>query len=205
MKVFTIEKKIFGFWNFFVKKGQAVAVSLVLGAVVFSILCHRKNQQTIDQIKASQHYQDISNHLVFGKPEDVSAVEKFIQINNNCYGALAALQLAKHFVKQDDFFKAEQKLIQVQSQTKDDNLLSQIKLRLARVQLQEKKLDYALKTLETIKSPGWIGLAQDIRGDVFLAKGDTKSARKAYSESIILNGSQAQKVLLRIKLNNLPN
>lgn len=111
--------------------------------------------------------------------------------------------MAKHFVEQNDFAKAQQQLALAQGQTKDDNLLAMIDLRLARVQLQEKKLDEALKTLDGVKGEGWAAMMQDVRGDVLLAKGDAKGAREAYSKGIESNASQALQVLLRMKLNNL--
>lgn len=152
---------------------------------------------------ASQSYQEASDRLAAGKPDDVAAAEKFVRANGNSYGVLAALQLAKHFVEQNDFAKAQQQLALAQGQTKDDNLLAMIDLRLARVQLQEKKLDEALKTLDGVKGEGWAAMMQDVRGDVLLAKGDAKGAREAYSKGIESNASQALQVLLRMKLNNL--
>lgn len=118
---------------------------------------------------------------------------------------MAALQLAQHEVDQKNFAKAEQQLAWAQGQTKDENLKSLIDLRLARVQLQENKLDDALKTLDLIKATGWVAMAQDIRGDVLVKKGDVKGAREAYSKGLASDASQSLQGLLRMKLNNLSN
>lgn len=88
-------------------------------------------------------------------------------------------------------------------QTKDENLLSLINLRLARLQLQLKKPDEALKTLDAVQGDGWTAMAQDVRGDALLSKGDTAGARAAYSKGVESNASQALQALLRMKLNNL--
>lgn len=99
--------------------------------------------------------------------------------------------------------KAKQQLQWAQTHTKDDNLLPAINLRLARVQLQEKQFDDALKTLDAVQKGGWFAQAQAIRGDVLVAKGDTKGARDAYTQAFEDNPSPVLKELLRIKLNNL--
>jgi predicted negative regulator of RcsB-dependent stress response len=189
--------------RFFAENGKALAVGVVLGIGALVGWRFWQSNQNSNMMAASQSYQEASDRLAAGKPDDVAAAEKFIQANSNSYGVLAALQLARHFVEQNDFAKAEQQLALAQGQTKDDNLLSMINLRLARVQLQEKKLDDALKTLDGVKGEGWTAMTQDVRGDVLLAKGDAKGAREAYSKGIESNASQALQVLLRMKLNNL--
>ncbi|NIG62604.1 MAG: YfgM family protein [Serratia symbiotica] len=191
--------------RFFAENGKALALGAVLSIAALVGWCYWQNHQSVELIAASQFYHEAGDRLAAGKPGDVAVAEKFIQANRNSYGVLAALQLAKHFVEQYDFAKAEQQLLQAQSQTKDDNLLSQINLRLARVQLQEKKWDNALKTLDEVKDACWAALVQDTRGDVLLAQGDAEGARAAYSKGLEYNVSQALEVLLRIKLNNLSN
>lgn len=204
MEVYTTEnEQVDALRRFFTENGKALVVGVVLGIAALVGWCYWQNHQSVDLMAASQSYQEASDRMAAGKPDDVAVAEKFVQANS--YGVLAALQLAKHFVEQNDLAKAEQKLVRAQSQTKDDNLLSQINLRLARIQIQEKKWDHALKTLDEVKDAGWAALVQDTRGDVFLAKGDAQSAREAYSKGLESNVSQALGVLLRIKLNNLSN
>jgi len=204
VEVYTTEnEQVDAVRRFFAENGKALAVGVVLGIGALVGWRFWQSNQNSNMMAASQSYQEASDRLAAGKPDDVAAAEKFIQANSNSYGVLAALQLARHFVEQNDFAKAEQQLALAQGQTKDDNLLSMINLRLARVQLQEKKLDDALKTLDGVKGEGWTAMTQDVRGDVLLAKGDAKGAREAYSKGIESNASQALQVLLRMKLNNL--
>lgn len=206
MKVYTTEnEKVDALRRFFAKNGKALAVGVVLSITALVGWRYWQNHQSLDLMVASQSYQEASERLAAGKPEAVAAAEKFVQANRNSYGVLAALQLAKHFVEQNDFAKAEEQLVQAQRQTKDDNLLSQINLRLARIQLQEKKWDHALKTLDEVKDRGWAALVQDTRGDVLLAKGDAQGAREAYTKGLESNIFQTLEVLLRIKLNALSN
>ncbi|AGB83581.1 Uncharacterized protein conserved in bacteria [Serratia rubidaea] len=204
MEVYTTEnEQVDALRRFFAENGKALAVGVVLGIGALVGWRLWQSHQDSNMLAASQSYQQTSEALAAGKSGDVAAAEQFIQANGNSYGVMAALELAKHFVEQKDFAKAEQQLVLAQGKAKEDNLLSVVNLRLARVQLQEKKLDEALKTLDGVKGEGWAAMLADIRGDVLLAKGDAKGAREAYSKGLESNPSQAQQALLRMKLNNL--
>ena len=58
------------------------------------------------------------------------------------------------------------------------------RVRLAAVQLEQKKYDDALRTLDGNKDPGFVPLAADMRGDVMLAQGRLDEARAAYKQAI---------------------
>lgn len=58
------------------------------------------------------------------------------------------------------------------------------KLRLAAVQMDEKKFDDAHKTLDSIKDEGFLSLAADMRGDVFAAQGRREDARAQYQIAV---------------------
>ncbi|OMQ21754.1 MULTISPECIES: YfgM family protein [Serratia] len=204
MEVYTTEnEQLDAVRRFFSENGKALAVGVVLGIGALLGWRYWQSHQNASMMAASDAYQQVSEQLIDAKADDVVAAEKFIQANSNNYGVLAALQLAKYFVEQNDFAKAEQQLVLAQSHAKDESLLAVTNLRLARVQLQEKKLDEALKTLEGVKGEGWAAMMQDVRGDVLLAKGDIQGAREAYGKGIESNASQALAGLMRMKLNNL--
>ncbi|ANC39352.1 YfgM family protein [Hafnia alvei] len=206
MEVYSTEnEQVDALRRFFIEYGKALAIGVVIGIGALLGWRYWQSNQQAEMTGASQSYQQASEALTGGKADGVALAEKFIEKNANNYGVLAALQLAQHEVDQKDFAKAEQQLAWAQGQTKDENLKSLIDLRLARVQLQENKLDDALKTLDLIKATGWVAMAQDIRGDVLVKKGDVKGAREAYSKGLASDASQSLQGLLRMKLNNLSN
>ncbi len=189
--------------RFFKENYKELSAGAILFIATLSSWFYWKNYHSVDLTTISQSYQEISKRFATAHLDDVTVAEAFIQLNSNIYGVLGALQLAKYFVEHNDFTKAEQQLIRAQTQSKDVNLLSEINLRLARVQLQGKKWDDALKTLDAIQGEGWTAVVQCTYGDIFLDKGDIKNARAAYNKSLNSDTSQALQVLLRIKLNNL--
>lgn len=187
------------------ENGKVLTLAVILGITALISWRYYQCHQSDDILEISRSYQKISDRLITNKPDAVATAEKFLQTNNNSYGALVALQLAKYFIEKNDFPQAEKQLVLMNSQAIDNNLLAQVNLRLARIQLQEKKWDYALRTLDKIKDTGWAALVQDTRGNVLLAKGDSKGARAAYAQSLKSNASQSLELLLHMKLNNLLN
>ncbi|VEC81421.1 Mlr7403 protein [Raoultella ornithinolytica] len=75
----------------------------------------------------------------------------------------------------NDLQNAEKQLQQGLAAAPDDNLKSVINMRLARVQLQLKKPDEALKTLDGIKGEGWVAIVADLRGEICLTKAISKA------------------------------
>ncbi|PLR36791.1 hypothetical protein CYR55_11340 [Chimaeribacter californicus] len=204
MEVYTTEnEQVNAVRHFFLENGKALAVGVVLGIGALVGWRYWQGHQTEALTEASVSYQKATDALMAKKPEGVAATEQFIQANDNNYGAFAALQLAQHFVDLKEYANAEKQLVKAAGLTKDDNLLPLISLRMARLQLQQNKLDDALKTLDGVKGESWAAMSLDIRGDVLVRKGDLKGARDAYSKGIDSKASQAQQALLRMKLNNL--
>ncbi len=78
-----------------------------------------------------------------------------------------------------------------------------INLRLARVQVQLKQPDAALKTLESIKGEGWTAIVADLRGEALLSKGDKQGARSAWEAGAKSDASPALSEMLQMKINNL--
>jgi len=145
--------------RFFAENGKALAVGVVLGIIALGGWRYWQSHQDKAMAEASASFQQATNAMAAGdgKTQNISELEKFAQSNNNNYGVFAALQLADHFVDAKDFANADKQLTQALSQTKDENLLSLVNFRLARVQIQENQLDQALKTLG-LRSAFWKSL-----------------------------------------------
>ncbi len=204
MEVYTTEnEQVDAVRRFFTENGKALAVGVVLGIAALGGWRYWQSHENTALTAASASFQQATNALTDNKADGVANLEKFAQNNDNSYGVFAALQLADHFVQAKDFTNAEKQLNQASQLSKDENLLSLVNYRLARVQLQENKLDDALKTLDNVKGDGWMAMQQEVRGDVLLAKGDTKGARDAYSKGLDSKPSQTLQTMLRMKLNNL--
>ena len=82
-----------------------------------------------------------------------------------------------------------------------DELRGVARLRLAAVQLEQKKYDEALKTLDANKEEAFVAAVADLRGDVMLAQGRIDEARAAYKLATEKAGPRAPvKMLAENKL-----
>ncbi len=189
--------------RFFAENGKALAVGVILGVGALVGWRYWNSHQTESARSTSLSYQTVVSSLSAGKAEDLSAAEKFAADNKNAYGALASMELAQQFVDQNQLEKAAAQLQQGLAATSDENLNAVITLRLARVQVQLKQADTALKTLESVKGEGWAAIVADLRGEALLSKGDKQGARSAWEAGVKSNASPALSEMMQMKINNL--
>ena len=158
-----------------------------------------KVQKLMDEAKA-----------VSGQPNALATVsEAADKIVKDDADSVQAIQtqfiLAKLAYDKQDYAAAEKALKKVEnSKVKDAGLVQIVKIRLADSQLAQKKYDDALKTLSTVTEPAFKATADELRGDIFVAKKDNASARKAYQSAWdnLLERKQ-ERQLLQIKLESV--
>jgi predicted negative regulator of RcsB-dependent stress response len=90
------------------------------------------------------------------------------------------LSAARVYVEDGELDKAATELRGAAGHTKDAELATIAQLRLARVQIAQKKPDEALSTLNAIKPGAFDPRLHEIRGDALYAKGDKSGALKEY-------------------------
>jgi len=189
--------------RFFSENGIALAVGVILGVGALVGWRYWTSHQENNAKDASLAYEQSVSSLNSGKPDALSAAEKFAADEKNTYGAFASLELAQQFVDKNQLENAGKQLQQGLAAASDDNLKSVINMRLARVQLQMKQPDAALKTLEGIKGEGWTAIVADLRGEILLSKGDKQGARAAWEAGVKSDASPALSEMMRMKMNNL--
>lgn len=100
------------------------------------------------------------------------------------YASAAHLVLAKVFVGQEDFNKAVDELSVVAHHSKMDALKHVAVLRLARLYVSQKQYEKALKELESIEHSAYSTIGNELRGDIFVAKGDFSKAINSYAQAL---------------------
>ena len=158
-----------------------------------------KVQKLMDEAKAAS-----------GQPNAFATVsEAADKIVKHDANAVQAIQtqfiLAKLAYDKQDYAAAEKALKTVEnSKVKDAGLVQVVKLRLADAQLAQKKYDAALKTLTAVTEPAFKATAEELRGDIYVAKKDTAAAAKAYQSAwdTLLERKQ-ERQLLQIKLESV--
>jgi len=123
--------------------------------------------------------------------------------SKSAYASLAALIVAKARVEAGELAAARSRLLWVIENSGQVELKNVARLRLARIQLAEGDSQQALITLTGMDSNAFSATTDEIRGDAYLAMGDTGAARTAYQKA--LDGSEpgSDTRLLRMKLDNI--
>ncbi len=138
----------------------------------------------VDQkgIDAGTKYEQIVD--AFGKGDRTTALVTLGQMerdfSSSPYLDQAKLITARVYVDAGELDKAHAELQAVIGHTKDKELGLVTRLRLARVQLAQKKPDDALATLNGTEPGAFAPRFHEVRGDAYHAKGDNASALKEY-------------------------
>jgi predicted negative regulator of RcsB-dependent stress response len=138
------------------------------------------------------------------KVKDATA-ELLTKFPSTGYAPRGALLAAKTAFDAGDLANARTHLEWVVANSKEDELKAVARLRLAAVQLDQKKYDEAIATLDGKHHAAFEGLFLDMRGDVFKIQGKFADAKTAYEAALVkLDAKGQQKQLTQLKLDSLP-
>jgi predicted negative regulator of RcsB-dependent stress response len=99
------------------------------------------------------------------------------------FAAQSALLAARVFQQADKVDAAQGALKWASDNASDEASAQLARLRLANLQVQQKSLDEALKTLSKPFQASFAGLAADVQGDILVAQNKTPEAIKAYTDA----------------------
>ncbi|MGO1870989.1 MAG: YfgM family protein [Halomonas sp.] len=187
-----------------------VAGAVLAGAGVFGWHAWQNYQQGQSEA-ASMRYQQIVNMTTNNElaDDDVASVREMVsELNeehgNTLYAELALLLDARLAVQQDDLEGAKASLESVANDSSRRYVQSLAWLRLARVELADGNPDEALTLLEKPISDALAAQRANVRGDAFVAKGDTDAARDAWENAMELAQTQDQPLYgVQFKLDDL--
>jgi predicted negative regulator of RcsB-dependent stress response len=116
----------------------------------------------------------------------------------------ANLAVARLFVDSNELPQAAERLTTVLRDSRDPELATIARLRLARVQIALGNPDAALATLGSPQTGAFASRYHEIRGDAYYAKGDKAAALDEYRSALLAGGpSLAENDVLNLKINDL--
>ena len=118
------------------------------------------------------------------------------------YAPLAVLHQAKNQIEQGENAAAEESLRWVLKNSKQDTVQNVARLRLARLLLADNKVDEAQAMVNSGMTDAYASLTNEIRGDIFVAKGEIEQAKEAYDQAMQA-ASGAGVEYLQLKRNDL--
>jgi len=140
------------------------------------------NQQATE---ASTLYQSLLTTDTNKSDEIKSKVETLTkQYNGTPYAGRAALYAAKTSYRAKDNAQAKTHLEWAKSNAKESSIRATASLGLASLAFEKKDYDNAMKLLNEVQDPGFLGLKESMRGDILLTQGKTSEAILAYTKAL---------------------
>jgi predicted negative regulator of RcsB-dependent stress response len=100
------------------------------------------------------------------------------------YAGRAAILFAKASYLEGNKDKAKEKLEWASSHAKESATESIALIQLGQILVEEKKFEDALKRVNEVDNEGYLGLSNDLKGDILNAMGKKEEAKKAYLEAL---------------------
>lgn len=188
------------------ENGISVVVGIILGIAGLVGGRYWLEQNTIMVTKASSLYQEANIYLSEGKTaQAASSVDLlFSDFAGTPYATFAALDMAKASLANEDANAAKIYLEWVISNAKLTGQKDIARLRLGQLQLNEANYDNALATIEQNESTAFESLFDELRGDIFIAKGKLSEAALAYqSAKAALDENEPRGLVLKLKLDDI--
>jgi predicted negative regulator of RcsB-dependent stress response len=159
-----------------------IALLLIAVAAYQGWLWYKRDQAA----KASELYAAMLKAESGGDPKQAreTAATLVARYPSAGYAPLAQLLSARLSFEAGDLAAAKQNLRWVIEHTRDDDMKTIARYRLAGVLLDEKQYDEALGLLDVEPVHPMANLFADLRGDVYFAKGSESEARAAYQSAL---------------------
>ena len=149
--------------------------------------------------KASALYDEVEKAVL---SQDVARIERSVadmkdKFGGTQYAHQAGLIAARTLVEKDKPVQARALLAWVAADAPETALRDLARVRLAALQWETQSADEALKTLQAGFTPEMAPLADDLKGDLLLSKGQNAEAIAAYQQSLkgLPAGSEYRRVV----------
>ena len=199
----TEEQQAEAIKSFFRDNGPALVIGVVLGlGGLYGWKAYNQNQVTTAEA-TSDAYTQLVQADAEQKTNVLAGADEFIKNHqDSSYAVLAAFVAAKEAVEKSDFTAAKNQLSWIITNSKNAELTAIATTRIARIELELKEYDAALKTLTTTMPEAFKAAVAELKGDVYLAQGDKDQARAAY-QSAADAGGLTNNTTLQMKLDDL--
>ena len=175
-----------------------------IALAVIGISAWRWYQQRVENglLAAGRQYDQVL--VAIAKHDAAGAQKQTDELNRDHkgtgYAEQAALLMVQQQITNAQHAQALEKLQQLMTATDDKELALLLRLRVARIQIDQNKPDDALQTLAGAKPGAYAASFAEVRGDALYTKGDKAGALQAYQQA---NGTGVDTELLKLKMAEL--
>jgi len=201
----TEEQQVEALKKWWKENGTSIIVGLFVGVSALFGWRYYTEQNNVHAVHASDLYMQVMQSAARQTIDDMT-IDIHNQLINKYsdtpYAALASLVLAKAEYEKGNVDSAVSQLELAVKHANDDITKQIASLRLASIYLEQKKYDEAMSLLNMKHDAAYDAQFEELKGDVFNARGDIAQARMAYDKAINLQGIAASK-WLKLKRQNL--
>lgn len=180
--------------------GNSILAGVGLAIVVLFGYDYWKDSKVEAAEEASAIYSEVQRDESGIVPED-----KLKQLQDDYegtpYASLASLDDARGYAEAGDYERAAKSLQWVIDNGVQAEVQNVARLRLARVLIAQNKLDDAMGLAQYEYPAAYLALAEELKGDVHVARKEIKEARVAYDKAIL--NAQGASELIQLKRDNL--
>jgi len=202
----TDEEKVEALKAWWKQNGKSVIGGVLIGVAVLYGGKTWLTQRHTHVETASMEYEAMMQELNQDKKDQAAERGAAIlgQYSDTPYAELASLAMAKIKVEENDLVAAKAHLRWAMDNAKQEEIKLIARLRLARVLNSEGKPDEALKLVDIPDAGKFAASYAELKGDIYVAKGQTTEARSAYNIALqSLDPGSRNRHYLEMKLDDL--
>ncbi|VAW53142.1 hypothetical protein MNBD_GAMMA06-1992 [hydrothermal vent metagenome] len=206
----TEEQQVEALKKWWKENGTSLIVGLFVGVSSLFGWRYYVEQNNVHFVQASDLYMQVMQSAAKQISGNTAIDDKTIDFHNKLindysdtpYASLASLALAKVEYEKNNIDSAAVQLELAIKHANDDITKQIASLRLASVYLEQKKYDEAMALLNMKHDTAYDAQYEELKGDLFNAKGEVEQAGIAYDKAISLQGVAASQWLM-LKRQNL--
>lgn len=200
----TEEQELEALKKWLKENGPSLVIGLVVGIGGLFGWRYYLEYRTEHSADASDRYQSVLSQAVSGKTDEFTSVQAELlrkDYADTPYAALASLAQAKYEHNSGNDEQALSHLDWAMKNAATPELEHIARLRMARILLALKRYDEAGSILEKSYPDGFTANYEELKGDLYIARGDIDQARVAYDRAISASTSGSR--WLRLKRRDL--
>ena len=167
------------------KYGAYITRGVIAFFVLYGLFQGWGYYQTKQSLGASELYQSI---VVLDEKNAKDILQKSQKLMDDYsgtpYAGRAAILFAKASYFEGNKDKAKEKLAWASIHAKESATEAIALIQLGQILVEEKKYEDALKKANDVDNEGYLGLSNDLKGDILNAMGKKEDAKKAYQEAL---------------------
>jgi predicted negative regulator of RcsB-dependent stress response len=200
----TEEQELEALKKWLKENGPSLVIGLVLGIGGLFGWRYYLDFKTGHSADASDRYQTVLQQVAMGKVDEfviMQADQLRTDFADTPYAVLVSLAQAKYEHNNGNDDEALSHLEWVMKNADTPEMEHTARLRIARILLAQKKLDEAGSILEKTYPGGFTAGYEELKGDLYIARGDVDQAKVAYDKAI--SASTTTNRWLRLKRQDL--